>query len=205
MKWSDIYVLVFQSQDDLSWRSAFSLYQRYTLPIEKMAIFCERREMYNEQRKYAGFLSKSTILSKVIILAHGTENYIDASPLGEMYPVEFLSFLYNELGLREAGLITFKSCNIGKSFFLEKCAQSCSLVFKDLKVGWWKGYKDISATHFIPNSCSFSSGVEDYNIRASSNVESKLSDDLRVKFVKGNIEVNPLYCSSPRWKRLILL
>ncbi|EMD3084762.1 hypothetical protein VQY72_002144 [Salmonella enterica] len=205
MKWSDIYILVFQSSNDLSWRTAFSLHQRYALPIEKMAIFCEGTDFYREQKKYTGFLSKSTVSSKIIILAHGTEDYIDASPFGKMYPVELLSFLYDELGLLEAGLITFKSCNIGKGVFLEKCAQNCSLVFKDLKVGWWKGYTDICATHFISNSCSFSSGTEDYKIRASNSAENKLSDEIRLKFIKGNIAVNPLHCSSSRWQRLLSL
>ncbi len=67
-----------------------------------------------------------------------------------MSPVQFLLFLYNELGLRCAGIISFKSClYFGSGFFLEKCSANCDLLFKDLKVGWWKAYKGVAATHFI--------------------------------------------------------
>ncbi|HEC7609703.1 TPA: hypothetical protein R3998_005033 [Salmonella enterica subsp. enterica serovar Muenchen] len=153
--------------------------------------------------KYHDFLSRTTLGSKIIVLAHGTADYIDASPFGNMYPVFFLQFLYDKLGLRNAGLISFKSCMIGSGYFLDKCAQTCELVFKDLYVGWWKGYKQTSATHFKTGSCSFSSGSEDYDLRENSNCEFKLNDDARIKFIKGNIYVSPPYASGKRWENIL--
>ncbi|EBU9822100.1 hypothetical protein ABSZ42_004876 [Salmonella enterica subsp. enterica serovar Newport] len=198
MKWNEIYILVFQSSNDLSWKTAFHLHKRYNIPTDNIAVF-----LSTDMTKYHDFLSRTTLGSKIIVLAHGTADYIDASPFGNMYPVFFLQFLYDKLGLRNAGLISFKSCMIGSGYFLDKCAQTCELVFKDLYVGWWKGYKQTSATHFKTGSCSFSSGSEDYDLRENSNCEFKLNDDARIKFIKGNIYVSPPYASGKRWENIL--
>ncbi len=39
MKWDNVYVLTFQSDDDLSWKTAFSLCLRYDIPLERIAVF----------------------------------------------------------------------------------------------------------------------------------------------------------------------
>ncbi|EFG6833426.1 TPA: hypothetical protein RXP34_003275 [Escherichia coli] len=199
MKWDNVYVLTFQSDDDLSWKTAFSLCLRYDIPLERIAVFQKK----NILEKDKNFLSASTLQSKIIVLAHGTPDYIDCSPFGLMSPVQFLLFLYNELGLRCAGIISFKSCYLGSGFFLEKCSANCELLFKDLKVGWWKAYKGVAATHFLFNSCSFSSGEDDYILRKKTEGGEKLSDDFRVKIIRGNHDVSPCDIRGARWRRLI--
>ncbi|HBA9837748.1 TPA: hypothetical protein J1487_004723 [Escherichia coli] len=202
MKWNDVYVLAFGSKDELSWKTAFALCLRYDIPFHKMAIFHtdEKKEIPSQ---YLGFLSNCTLQSKIIILAHGTQDYIDCSPFGQMSPVTFLLFLYHGLGLRKAGIISFKSCDLGAGFFLEKCKTNCELLFKDLHIGWLKAYKGISASHFLYNSCSFSSGRDDYFLREKTNCESKLNDDIRVKILKGNVDATPCDIKGQRWANLL--
>lgn len=190
MKWKNIYLIVFESKDDLSWRTSFSLHLRYNIPLCNIAIFQKSDGHSLDLDKYNGFLSHATLDSKIIILAHGTPDYIDASPLGDMYPINFLDFLYNKMGLRYAGVISFKSCMLGSGFFLDKCKKNCDLLFDRLKVGWWKAYKGIAATHFSMNSCSFSSGEEDYYLRKESGCRDKLTDESRIKLVRGNASIS---------------
>lgn len=89
MKWKDLYILAFESEDDLSWQSAFALCLRYNVPYEKIAVF----QAGDQDMKYKNFLSGATLQSKIIILAHGTTDYIDCSPFGQMDSVSFLLFL----------------------------------------------------------------------------------------------------------------
>ena len=72
MKWKDLYILAFESEDDLSWQSAFALCLRYNVPYEKIAVF----QAGDQDMKYKNFLSGATLQSKIIILAHGTTDYI---------------------------------------------------------------------------------------------------------------------------------
>ncbi|HBA9837240.1 TPA: hypothetical protein J1487_004152 [Escherichia coli] len=127
MKWNDVYVLAFGSKDELSWQTAFALCLRYNIPLNKMAIFHSDKKTPS---LYSGFLSNCTLQSKVIILAHGTQDYIDCAPFGHMSPVTFLLSLYHSLGLRNAGIISFKSCNLGAGFFLEKCKKTVNYFLK---------------------------------------------------------------------------
>lgn len=182
MKWKDIFLIVFESVDDLSWKTSLALHQRYHIPMVNIAVF-QRDNIH----RYKGFLNRATRESKIIILAHGTADYIDASPLGNMNAIEFLIFIHDILGLREAGIITFKSCMIGSGQFLNKCAGNAGLLFDSFKVGWWKGYKGISATHFMNETCFFSSGEDDYYLRKKTNGRDKLPSNLRIEIVKGNI------------------
>lgn len=43
MKWDNVYVLTFQSDDDLSWKTAFSLCLRYDIPLERIAVFQKKQ------------------------------------------------------------------------------------------------------------------------------------------------------------------
>jgi len=77
--------------------------------------------------------------SKLILVGHGS-----ATTIAKYTPEALAVFLYAH-GLREAGLISFKSCKIGSSQFLYAFRDAiCS---KGIKVGWLIGYKSSVSMH----------------------------------------------------------
>lgn len=72
-----------------------------------------------------------------------------------------------------------------------------------MHIGWLKAYKEFAASHFAYNSCSFSSGEEDYLLREKTNCDFKLNDDIRIKILKGNVDTHPCDIKGKRWTNLL--
>lgn len=93
-------------------------------------------------------LGTLTMRDKLIVVAHGSDTQV-----GDFTAEEFAKKLI-KWGLKEVGLITFKSCNIGRGNFLEDFVAVTSadirigLVSRRLKVGWVKGYRGTAMTLF---------------------------------------------------------
>ncbi|RZL01931.1 MAG: hypothetical protein EOP36_09575 [Rubrivivax sp.] len=82
----------------------------------------------------ANVLSNCGPTDKLYICGHGNK-----SECGD-HDAKSLAKLLSKAGLKRIGLITFKSCCIGQSDFLDKFMASCGA--KAIQMGYAKGYKD---------------------------------------------------------------
>src|SRR5262245_10003869 len=85
-----------------------------------------------------GVLSRITVNDKLFIFAHGSPTHVGP------YTAADLAEKLARWGLRQAGLITFKCCYVGKANFLEFFVRECAPLGID--VGWVKGYTGPAAT-----------------------------------------------------------
>lgn len=145
-----------------------------------------------------------TLDDKLVIVAHGTVDQVGVAAHGERFGTGMSAQVFAgrliSCGLEEIGLITFKSCDIGKGPFLFDLAASLNSF--GCRVGWLKGYT--SSVHIIKKSkedVKHAGGLEG-NIYAAVEREWKKAgflskrnfvvnyDDDRLKLVRGNARVN---------------
>lgn len=145
-----------------------------------------------------------TLDDKLVIVAHGSINQVGVAAHGDkmgtgMDAKTFAGRLV-VCGLEEIGLITFKSCDIGKGPFL------CDLVTRldgfGCKVGWLKGYT--SSVHMVQKNekdvkhaggakGNIYAAVEREGVKAGFFSKRNFAvnyDEDRLKLVRGNARVN---------------
>lgn len=171
-KWDDVCILNLQPEDSTINHSARIWKRRYRVPDERC--FAYEADKSGFVRTTPDCLNSSVcnIGTKLMIFAHGNTASIHrwrANALGEL--------LYNDLGLRQAGLIALKACHVGRMNFLETLGED--LAERGAEVGWLIGYKSSSFTLITSEATSFL----DWTLHL---VGMKLSDDKRIKVVKGN-------------------
>jgi hypothetical protein len=95
-------------------------------------------------------LARVTEQDKLFIFAHGSNVGIawmadeTAGYLASTDNSKLLATFLRNSGLRRVGLITFKSCFVGRSNFLNKFA--VELAREGIRAGWLKGYKGAAET-----------------------------------------------------------
>ncbi|WP_039056494.1 hypothetical protein [Enterobacter sp. Bisph1] len=115
------------------------------------------------------------IYSKLIIVAHG-KPYRCGS-----YSASRLAIYLKYLGVKNVGLISFKSCHIGVGNFLEEFEAECRRMF--IFIGWCLGYKG-SMTPFRGHLVIDEFPL-DKLLRYSSCDLLKLPDSSRIKVIRG--------------------
>jgi len=141
---------------------------------------------------HATSLSGMTLASKLIIVAHGNPHC-----LAGLSPKQTVDLLYS-LGLRQVGLLSFKSCEIGAGDFLDQVVDAAR---HRIQIGWCIGYKDIVRTAGRNELV----GSEWRWRRINAAREMKRSDERRVKVVRGNVPVLPPRKPSTRYMPLPLM
>jgi len=129
--------------------------------------------------------------TKLIVCAHG-----NAQRIHNYTPEEFADDLYDRLGLREAGLIAFKACEIGADDFLERFLAQLTTGNRTTQIGWLIGYTTSTATM---NGREVTD--KDWVILRTL-FGTKASDSVRVKVVPGNTPINPPNGASNRYVAL---
>jgi hypothetical protein len=151
--------------------SASSYAKSKNIPIDRC--FSTRRSETENGRYGKGFswnwnrgkfsaLSPTSFLrvtqqNKLFIFAHGNDFGISfmsddgLRPEGTQAPINpagdnavALASMLKAHGLSEVGLITFKSCFVGRGYFLNNFASA--LAMNGIRAGWLKGYKGAAAT-----------------------------------------------------------
>jgi hypothetical protein len=81
---------------------------------------------------------------KLIIVAHGSPSEVGG------LSARMLAAHLSSWGLKEIGLITFKSCNVGQKTFLETFLAYAAQL--DMAIGWAKGYMGTAQVTFVPTT-----------------------------------------------------
>jgi hypothetical protein len=89
-----------------------------------------------------------TIRDKIMVIAHGDPAHVGETDKKDQTMIKYtaakLAQKLKEWGLREAGLITFKCCEVGQANFLENFIAEATK--RGLKIGWVKGYTGSAMT-----------------------------------------------------------
>lgn len=144
MKWKEAAILLLQPDDQTIRECAYAWRKRYAVPAERcFSHRFSRRQVHGEPLP-PGFtelgrnsLSFSGLETKLIIVSHGNPYEVgngrtaqDAAAFAAQLAV---------WGLKEAGLLAFRNCLIGKRTFLDDLVMSLSTW--GIGVGWLIGYK----------------------------------------------------------------
>lgn len=185
--WVDVYLLILDNRG-IAMRSIIrACRKRYQLK-DCNIITLTRKSRFEITGQELANLS---LHSKLIIVSHGDENTLRTSFQGLINHFELFELLL-DLGLREAGVISFKACNIGSGFFLEKFkSELCS----DMKIGYLLAYKSYSIEIWGHEGI----GCFDTSLRFFSCGLLKLPDSFRVKIIKGNAKIEGLEMTKRRW------
>ncbi|WP_039056493.1 hypothetical protein [Enterobacter sp. Bisph1] len=187
MKWNNVAILVLSKIDFAVETTVFNCLRNYPssylvskYPPEKGSA------LKNVELAVGGILtSKLTLFSKLIIVAHGTHD-----TCGLYFP-GLLAVYLNYLGVRKVGLISFKVCSIGEGLFLETFAHEC--IKYNIEFGWCLGYR--GSVHSYRNHLALCDSTMDNILRLVSFGQLKLSDDQRVKVVRGAALLPDPFCA----------
>lgn len=180
MKWNDVYILLLSDGQRPMEADAARLYKdRYYVPddhcfsLQPIAGFTPIS---------SGCLGGSTMESKIIILSHGNQWIICVGPRPLNYR-DFALYMQNDLGLRRAGLLSFKCCRLGEGTFLEAFRS----ILGAMRIGYMIAYRYETMTRtFGDNVVHIATGPLDGMERIMSSGRKKRPDELRVKVVEGN-------------------
>lgn len=202
MKWRDARILLLTI--DREWDGGPDQYHQpadYAVYDAAGKMLAGRYKVPMEHRRYHGphargflqagstSLSGMTLESKLIVVAHGLPTSISG------YTAERFARLLHSYGLRDVGLISFKSCYLGKQNFLDDLVRAASGLFR---VGWCIGYLHQSYTR----GRSQFSGREHWRGLFTPRFLHPLlkgPDAARVKVVQGNVAVVPPFGTSHRF------
>ncbi len=223
MKWNEAAIVLLDPVDRTTRVSAAAWRDRYQIPPERSFSL-----PYPSGGRLAGevppgftalgpsSLSFSGLETKVMVVSHGVRAGLALS--GVALNGGDVAALLAGYGLREAGLLAFKACWLGKSpsgclfwrrAFLDQLLTHLSR--RDIGVGWLIGYKNVSRTHVVYietptvglHAHAFEAiGPADEALRSQSNGRLKLGDDERVRVLRGNRCVVPPKGQSPRYSAL---
>jgi len=147
MPWGHIYLLNLAPNDKIISSSADDYIKHYMLVRNKC--FRTSRAASDKYRhiEEGDYLGKVTAVDKMMVVSHGSKEgkitYMDREIDGRTLAILFASW-----GIRNAGLITFKCCHLGKNSFLEDFRDACD---NKINVGYLKGYLHETATEWRIN------------------------------------------------------
>ncbi|EEU9882924.1 hypothetical protein EZF51_004796, partial [Escherichia coli] len=113
--WSKVFLLVLDDRGAALRDTVKSYRKRYNIDSNKEVNI---REVIDNGGCTGKELSDVTIDDKLIVIAHADARYLRAQKIGLMSPFEFVELL-SILGLKEAGIISFKCCYLGAQSYLE--------------------------------------------------------------------------------------
>lgn len=195
MKWNDTYILLFSRGPEMI-RVALGYKARYQTP-DTHCFSAQSIPGFSNLSPIC--LAGATMRSKIIIVAHSNETVIGIDSIiiqgvqSQMKGKQFALHLYR-LGLRMAGLLSFKGCSLGQGQFLDELKEALDHVC--LCIGNMVAYIGVAnltpwsnnITN-IPYWTDVSVGPEDTKLH--NNIGDKLPDQLRIRVVKGNVPVLP--------------
>jgi hypothetical protein len=149
MGWGKIVLLNLDPKDSAISDAAKDYIKYYKLLTGR----CHSTQGAHEEYRKLGspdskkWLGKLTEVDKVMVVSHGATD-ATISLDDEWKNGRQLARLFWQWGIRKAGLITFKCCNLGNTKFLEDFQKGCGT---KIKVGYIKGYLSKSATEWRLN------------------------------------------------------
>lgn len=194
MKWAKYYLLIIDN-DTQCMKNARYWINRYNIPIENIASSLPTAGF---PLAYQDFLGKLDLTGKLIIVGHGNSLPPLLGGVIKRYsPVELVSFLRTNCGLREAGLVSFKACELGIGSFLYDFKEEMDM--RSARFGGCVGYKGIARTTEYGDAI----GVLDFLRKdVFFNVFGKNSDSERVTIVKGNTPIPRPYGNNARFQNI---
>jgi hypothetical protein len=197
MKWNDAYLFLMDADDWMLLKSANDLKEKYQIPDEKCYSTLPAQGFTTKERN---FLKQATVYSKIIIVSHGNGGEVIAKrgdQIGGYIPQRFCHFLVTVMGLKQAGILSFKGCSIGSSTYIEELREH--LDRNKVKIGWLSAYKKGCS----PYGASFSVGLYDeFRLCISPLITLQKHNESRVNIIKGNTEIFPLHGTSARFKTI---
>jgi hypothetical protein len=192
MKWRNVVVLCLDGDDESIRTLTANMFGRYYIDqdLDDNEVRCFGGT--GQSKPQTGCLrGLSDLHTKVVICGHGNEYMVDT-----YYPRNLAAYLL-QLGLSEVGLLSFKSCEVGKGAYLDELAGE--LHHLGVQVGWLVGYKDLA----FNRGYSMAVGKFENNLRYyTRDMVTKLPDSWRVKVVRGNTAVTPPKGTSSRYPKL---
>lgn len=189
MKWNDVFILIAGEGPNIEFGLKV-LKHRYHVPADRCFNFCPA-PLEGSVPASRGCLSRVRLSSKLFLLGHGLPRSFTIA--GKLYFPDSLALFLRDFGLREAGLISFKSCQIGEHNFLNDFLSGLGRY--GVKVGWLKGYTE--GVRPCGHRWVINSEIRHLdNIEVEDNLFDKFDNDLRVKVIPGNIGAYPLKQSS---------
>ena len=185
--WEEVFLLILDDRNVAVRSCIIACKKRYEIPESHIIKITKTNRGLVTGRE----LSAVSLRSKLIVISHGTERTLQTCFQGEINHFEFFELLL-ELGLKEAGIISFKACNIGKGTFLEDLRNE---LFNELEVGYLLAYKGYAVTVWRHEGVGFI----DTSIRLFSCGVLKLPDHFRVKIIKGNASLRKTAVIKKRW------
>src|SRR5690242_4361982 len=150
MKWKKLF-LIKLSPDKIINESAETYREWEKVPPEQRWTNGKADEGWHELYKDCfkkEKLAPPTLQDKVMIIAHGSTSHIgndtDDDDATSGFSASDLAAKLAFWGAKEIGLLTFKACWIGDSWFLSTFVMKCP--DHGLQIGWVKGYKGIANT-----------------------------------------------------------
>ncbi|WP_156123988.1 hypothetical protein [Enterobacter sp. Bisph1] len=186
MKWDNVAILILDEIDSTIESTVLSCLRRYPNSYLVSKYEPKKTSPLNHAKAASANILEAhlTLFSKLIIIGHGAPH-----SCARYYP-DRLAYYLRCLGVRTVGLISFKSCDIGNSIFLENFAFECVKV--NIQLGWCIGYKGTVHPfmgHFVIGEIPF-----DMFLRFATCGWLKLPDAMRVKVVRGSAAIpNPFY------------
>ena len=139
MKWNNAYMLCLHPTNGVIRSSAIQWKDRYNLPINQCFSLLPGPHLSgNFTLLGQNSLNNITLADKLMIFAHGNAGSVHT------YDPPALADLLANNGLTQAGLISFKACNVGSGNFLNQFHNAC--VLKGMEIGWYIGYRGTTAT-----------------------------------------------------------
>lgn len=192
MKWDKVILIMFDANYSVIRDDAKAWKKRYKIPDDLCFCFGSKDEIKGFNKLYVGSITGiSDLNTKIIITAHGNSTSVGGQS------AEKLANNLRLAGIKQAGLISIKSCEAGKGDFLKDlCANLGGIL-----VGWFNGYTNTASRTFGAHE---GSGLVDGMIRMFTFGKLKLPDKWRIKVVKGNVNVTPPNGTSPRYPEQLI-
>src|SRR5262245_8283012 len=164
-----------RSEDDELVRALGEAWQRrYDVPVgQALSNFPGART--NFVLLHEGCLSASDLKTKILVCAHGYDDNVAL-----MGPAGLIAKMQS-YGLKEAGLIAFKSCRAGKGTFLDDFVAALP---GNMRIGWVSGY--LANTIMMKGRHGVAMATSETDMLLHEVFGTKLSDSRRIKVVRGN-------------------
>jgi hypothetical protein len=177
MKWEKYMLLLFDAADYDVRETANRWKRRYCIP-DNMCFATPGLENYT---KFApGCLRISDQDTKILVMCHGSADSLEIA--GRPYKPQMVGSTLFHYGLRRAGLLALKGCELGKKSYLEDLA--AALRGHGVLVDWLVGYRDWIRQLDLKH---IGVGTLDSLVRNASRGCCKLPDDYRIKVIQGHV------------------
>ncbi|CAN7166409.1 hypothetical protein LJR230_000187 [Trinickia sp. LjRoot230] len=178
MKWEKAILLLLDPRDRIIRWDANNWKNRYLIPPH----LCFSTQPTPGYTPLSGnCLDIADAETKLIVVSHGSPYTLTIN--GQHRGPQALAALLHRYGLRRAGLIALKGCQLGKQDFLEDLV--AELASDGVLVDWLLAYKHSSMQ--VPLTSHEGVGVVDALLRMASAGRAKRADERRVTVIKGHV------------------